>query len=254
MIMKRMVRLIVGLMGVTMDDAGPTGFLHPTTDVVGLRHSQSGRAFMSFVSYYRVSTTKQGASGLGLDAQRASVIAHVKGEPILAEFVEVESGRKDDRPKLVEAMSYAKKHKAVLCIAKLDRLARDVHFISGLMKSKVEFEACDMPQANKFTVHVMAAMAEHEAEMISTRTKQALAAAKARGTVLGGVRHDLGTARAVQTANADARRSNVLPIIESIRAAGVTTLKGIASALNARGVKTARGGEWTATQVSRVIA
>lgn len=208
---------------------------------------------MSFVSYFRVSTSKQGASGLGLEAQRAAVLAHTRGVEIVAEFFEVESGKRADRPQLAAAIAYAKRHKAVLVIAKLDRLARDVHFISGLMRSTVEFVACDMPVANKLTIHIMAAMAEHEAEMISARTKQALAAAKARGTVLGGVRHDLETARAAQTVNAQQRKANVLPIVESIQAAGVTTLVGIAGALNARGIKTARGGEWSATQVSRII-
>ncbi|MFG5121801.1 recombinase family protein [Methylorubrum sp. POS3] len=208
---------------------------------------------MSFVSYYRVSTARQGASGLGLDAQRAAVIAYTHGSEIVAEFTEVESGKRADRPQLAAAIAYAKKHKAILVIAKLDRLARDVHVISGLMKSGVEFVATDLPMANKLTIHIMAAMAEHEAEMISERTKKALAAAKTRGTKLGGVRHDLANARSVQTEQAQMRRANVLPIVEQIRGAGVTTLNGIAGALNARGIKTPRGGEWSATQVSRVV-
>lgn len=209
---------------------------------------------MSFVSYYRVSTARQGASGLGLDAQRAAVMAYTRGSEIVAEFTEVESGKRADRPQLAAAIAYAKRHKAILVIAKLDRLARDVHVISGLMKSGVEFVATDLPMANKLTIHIMAAMAEHEAEMISERTKKALAAAKVRGTKLGGTRHDLANARNVQTEQAQARRANVLPIVEQIRAAGVTTLAGIAGALNARGVKTPRGGEWSATQVSRIIS
>lgn len=209
---------------------------------------------MSFVSYYRVSTARQGASGLGLDAQRAAVMAYTRGSEIVAEFTEVESGKRADRPQLAAAIAYAKRHKAVLVIAKLDRLARDVHVISGLMKSGVEFVATDLPMANKLTIHIMAAMAEHEAEMISERTKKALAAAKVRGTKLGGVRHDLANARSVQTEHAQARRANIVPIVEQIRAAGVTTLVGIAGALNARGIKTARGGEWSATQVSRIIS
>src|ERR1700712_439742 len=120
-----------------------------------------------FVAYYRVSTQKQGTSGLGLEAQRASVLAHAKNGIILAEFTEVESGKRVDRPKLAEALKLAKRHKATLIIAKLDRLARNVHFISGLLESKVEFIACDMPLANKLTIHIMAAMAEHERDMIS---------------------------------------------------------------------------------------
>src|SRR5271154_4183939 len=143
-----------------------------------------------FVSYLRVSTARQGISGLGLEAQRASVAAFLNGGDwtLVQEVVEVESGKRSDRPALAEALRLCRKHRATLIIAKLDRLARNVHFISGLMESGVEFVAVDMPQANRFVVHILAAVAEQEADAISRRTKAALEAAKARGQKLGGRR------------------------------------------------------------------
>lgn len=145
-----------------------------------------------FVTYYRVSTARQGISGLGLDAQRQTVSQYLSGSTrtVLAEFVEVETGRKganalDRRPELRHALDLCKKSGATLLIAKLDRLAHNVHFVSGLMESKVKFVACDLPEANQLTIHIMAAFAEHEARRISERTRDALAAAKARGVVLG---------------------------------------------------------------------
>ncbi|WP_121886506.1 recombinase family protein [Sphingomonas sp. PP-F2F-G114-C0414] len=144
---------------------------------------QSRRA----VTYVRVSTARQGASGLGLDAQRSAVQSYASGVglSIIAEFVEVESGKRADRPQLTAALAACMLHRATLVIAKLDRLARNVHFISGLMESRCEFVAVDMPHANPLTLHLMAAMAEHEAAAISERTKAALAAAKVRGVRLG---------------------------------------------------------------------
>ncbi len=152
---------------------------------------------LTFVAYYRVSTERQGQSGLGLDAQKAAVAAYMRGLGELeAEFVEVESGRKDDRPQLAAALALCRRKLGrVLVIAKLDRLARSVAFISNLMESGVAFVAVDMPHANKLTMHVLAAVAEHEREMISQRTKAALAAAKARGTrwaILGRIRPGCG--------------------------------------------------------------
>jgi DNA invertase Pin-like site-specific DNA recombinase len=142
---------------------------------------------LRFVAYYRVSTDKQGRSGLGLEAQHAAVVAHVAAArgTVAAEFVEVESGRRRDRPQLAAALAAARARCAVLVIAKLDRLARNLHFVSGLMESGVEFVAADMPTVNRLTAHILAAVAEEEARMISARTKAALAAAKARDVRLG---------------------------------------------------------------------
>jgi DNA invertase Pin-like site-specific DNA recombinase len=142
-----------------------------------------------FVAYYRVSTAKQGRSGLGLEAQQEAVRSYLNGGAwqLVAEVVEVESGKRNDRPKLAEALRLCRLHEATLIIAKLDRLARNVAFISNLMESGVEFTAVDFPQANRLTVHILAAVAEHEAAIISTRTKAALVAAKARGRNLAGI-------------------------------------------------------------------
>jgi DNA invertase Pin-like site-specific DNA recombinase len=139
-----------------------------------------------FISYFRVSTARQGRSGLGIEAQRQAVAAYLTGRKPLAEFLEVESGRKSDRPMLAQALAACRVHRAVLVIAKLDRLARNVSFVSALKDAGVEFVACDFPQANRLTIHILAAVAENETRMISERTRAALAAAKARGTVLGG--------------------------------------------------------------------
>lgn len=146
---------------------------------------------LNFVSYLRVSTQKQGASGLGLDAQRNAVERFVGGAggTLIAEYQEVETGKGSDalvkRPTLKAALEFCRRRCAILVIAKLDRLARNVHFVSGLMESRAKFVACDMPEANELTIHIMAAFAEHEAKRISQRTKEALVAAKARGVVLG---------------------------------------------------------------------
>lgn len=208
----------------------------------------------NFIAYYRVSTDKQGKSGLGLDAQREAVRVFLNGAPLAEELVEVESGRKDDRPKLAEAMALCRKLKAKLVIAKLDRLSRDVAFISALMKSGVEFIAADMPDANKLTLHIMAAIAEHEREMISQRTKAALQAAKARGVKLGTPANlSKSQGNAVRAAEAVARASDLSPILADIRGSGATSLRQIAAALNGRGITTPKGGAWSAVQVSRMI-
>ncbi|CDZ31164.1 Resolvase-like serine recombinase, partial CDS, partial [Neorhizobium galegae bv. officinalis] len=140
---------------------------------------------MQYVAYYRVSTQKQGQSGLGLEAQQAAVKLFAGSHPIIAEYTEVESGKRDDRPQLEAALDHATKSKAVLVIAKLDRLSRDVHFISGLLKRNVPIKACDMPHADNFQFHIMAAVAEKEREMIADRTKVAIAAKRARGQEWG---------------------------------------------------------------------
>jgi DNA invertase Pin-like site-specific DNA recombinase len=211
-----------------------------------------------FVAYYRVSTEKQGRSGLGLEAQRSAVEAFLNGGSwkLVAEFTEIESGKRAGRPKLAEAVKAAKKHRATLVIAKLDRLSRNVAFIANLMEAGVEFVAADMPHANRLTVHILAAVAEHEREMISQRTRVALAAAKSRGIRLGN-RSNIEVAQArsrqIRIVQADQFASNILPVVLQIKGAGVQTLNGIAEALNARGLRTPRGGEWQAVQVKRII-
>jgi DNA invertase Pin-like site-specific DNA recombinase len=197
-------------------------------------------AYGKFVSYLRVSTQRQGISGLGLEAQREAVASYLNGGKwsLVREVVEVESGKRNDRPAIAEALRLCRLHRATLIIAKLDRLARNVHFISSLMESGVEFVAVDFPQANRLTVHIQAAVAEHEASMISARTKAALGAAKARGVKLGGQRGNLdrmgSMARKGNAASAIVRRAagakrneDLLPVIEDLRAAvrGVETVR-----------------------------
>jgi DNA invertase Pin-like site-specific DNA recombinase len=210
-----------------------------------------------FVTYCRVSTDQQGRSGLGLEAQREAVACYLNGGDwrLMGEFVEVESGKRADRPALLKALAACKRHKATLVVAKLDRLSRSVAFLSALMESGAEFVAVDNPHANKLMVHMLAAFAEHERDQISARTKAALAAAKARGTKLGNPRiaeAREGAVAALQGA-ADRHAANVLPVIRAIQQSGMTTLRDGANALNARGVQTARGGEWHATTVKNVV-
>lgn len=211
-----------------------------------------------FVAYLRVSTDKQGRSGLGLEAQAAAVAAYARMQDgdIVARFIEVESGKRNDRPELANALVACRKQKATLIIAKLDRLARNVAFIANLMESGVDFIAVDMPSATRLTIHILAAVAEHEREMISARTKAALHARKARGGRLGAPDPAIGSAVGVARvkARAAARALNVMPIIDSVRSSGIETLAGIAAALNARGIKSARGGSWHPATVARVIA
>lgn len=216
---------------------------------------------MLFVTYLRVSTDRQGRSGLGLEAQRAAVLDHVasKGQ-IAAEYVEIESGKKNDRPQLAHAMAEAKRIGAVLLIAKLDRLARNVAFIANLLEAGVEIAAADMPEANRFLLHVMAAVAEHEAQAISYRTRAALAAAKARGVALGwsmperrDEQRQASRRGAAQNAQkADRHAANVLPVILQIATTGAS-LRRIKDELNARGIKTSRGGKWHATTVRNAL-
>ncbi len=216
-----------------------------------------------FVSYVRVSTAKQGTSGLGLDAQRDAIAAYLNGGrwTLVAEVVEIESGKRNDRPKLADALRLCKVHGATLIIGKLDRLARNVAFVSSLMEAGVEFTACDFPQANRLTIHILAAVAEHEAAMISKRTKDALAQAKARGKVLGGFRGKVFTdaghaaALAARKARAKARGADLAPIVQELQAKGITSLGALARALTAAGIPTARGSStWSPMQVSRLLA
>lgn len=216
-----------------------------------------------FVSYLRVSTDKQGKSGLGLEAQRAAVAEYLNGGDwsLVSELVEIESGGKAARPKLAEALALCRAHRATLIVAKLDRLARDAHFLLGLQKAGVEFVAVDMPSANRMTVGIMALVAEEERRMISARTKAALAAAKARGVQLGGFRGTAGTAetaavaRAARTEAADGHAAALAPILRRIDPTGSTSLRTVAAALNAEGVPTSTGrGVWTAAGVARLRA
>lgn len=212
-----------------------------------------------FIAYYRVSTARQGRSGLGLEAQRSAVRAHLGSAALIGEYVEVESGRRNDRPKLTEALSACRVHNSVLVIAKLDRLARNVAFVSNLMEAGVEFEAVDFPQANRLTVHILAAVAEHEARLISERTRAALSAAKARGATLGGFKGRAGTkadcarARAARVHQANRRSADLMPIINTIRASGARSLRAIARSLNAQAILAPRGGLWSAAQVQRTL-
>jgi len=211
-----------------------------------------------FAVYYRVSTARQGASGLGLDAQRAAValyVAAVSGQ-VVAEFEEVESGKKSDqaRPQLAKALAECKRTGARLLVAKLDRLARNVHFVSGLMQSKVKFVACDLPEANDLTIHIMAAFAEHETKRIGERTRDALAAAKKRGVELGktgpaNLERHLGARKA----RADTFAERLRREIRGMQAEGMT-VAAMVKELNTKGVTTAQGGQWQSVQLRRVIA
>ena len=213
----------------------------------------------SFVAYYRVSTKRQGQSGLGLEAQESAVANHIRsaGGDLVAEFKEVESGRKSDRPELSEALEVAKKSKATLVVAKLDRLSRDPEFLFKLQNSGLPFVCCDMPQADKFTVGIMIVMAQKERDDISRRTKAALAALKARGVKLGNPRLAEATKASLRSrSKSDKRRqeaTRMFIIREIIHKGRVTTHSGIAECLNARGIPTARGGQWHTTTVRRLI-
>jgi len=218
------------------------------------------------IGYVRVSTQKQGNSGLGLEGQEHALqgYAQATGGLLLRTYKEVETGKRNDRPELAKALAHAKRSGATLVIAKLDRLARNVHFVSGLMESGVDFVACDNPHANKLTIHILAAIAEHEAEAISQRTKAALAAYKARGGTLGAARPEcrkltlaarLAGARASGRAakqQADAAYADLAQQVAEWRAAGMTQQE-IAARLNAEGHTTRRGKPWTQVQVLRVL-
>jgi len=219
-----------------------------------------------FVSYLRVSTARQGASGLGLEAQRDAVSRYLNGGSwtLVKEVVEVESGKRNDRPAIAEAVRLCRIHRATLVIAKLDRLARNLHFVSGLMESGIQFIAVDNPSANDLTVHILAAVAQSEAKAISERTKAALAAAKTRGVKLGGLRGPAATfaalsregsaaGAAVRAAKAAKRVEDLLPVMENICEEGNVSLRAIAAELNARGIETPRGSKWHPAQVQRIL-
>ena len=215
------------------------------------------------IAYYRVSTERQGKSGLGLEAQRTAVaiFAAGAGYTIASEHTEVETGKgadaMDRRPVLAAALAAAKKSKATICVAKLCRLSRDVHFISGLMSHRVPFVVAELgPDIDPFMLHIYAAVAEKERALISARTRAALAAKRARGEPLGSARiGEIAVAgRAAVAARADALAARVGPIVRSLQTDGVTTLTGLAEALNARAVPTDRGGAWHTSTVRNLLA
>jgi DNA invertase Pin-like site-specific DNA recombinase len=215
-----------------------------------------------WISYLRVSTDRQGKSGLGIEAQRNSVAEYLNGGQwkLVKEYVEVESGKRTDRPMLAEAVKACRAYGAKLVIAKLDRLSRDAHFLLGLEKAGIDFVAADMPNANRLTVGIMAMVAEEERRMISKRTKDALASAKRRGTKLGGDRGVVPSKRARALATealrtrAESRAADIAPIIKDLQAAGAESLRDIAKGLNDAGIPTPRGrGEWSAIQVKRTL-
>jgi DNA invertase Pin-like site-specific DNA recombinase len=223
------------------------------------------------VAYFRVSTKKQGESGLGLEGQAAAVetFGRQAGKPIIARYVEVESGKRSDRPELARALAHARRGKATLCVAKLDRLARNVEFLARVMNSEVDFVACDNPAANRLTLHILAAVAEAEAKAISERTKAALQAAKARGVKLGsarpghwngreearlaGLAKARGVAVKVRTKRATEAYADLLPAVTELRGEGLS-FQAIADELNGQGHTTRRGKPWNAVQVLRVLA
>ena len=215
------------------------------------------------VAYYRVSTARQGRSGLGIEAQRAAVARFAEAEEytLIAEFTEIETGKGADaldrRPQLAAALAAGKADKCPVIVAKLDRLSRDVAFIAGLMAQRVPFIVAELgADADPFMLHLYAALAEKERRLISERTRSALAARKAQGATLGNRRNAADAAargREVQKAEAASFAANVLPIIEALRASGVRDLRGLAAALNNRGVRTARGGRWHVSNVKNVV-
>ncbi|MEZ5732542.1 MAG: recombinase family protein [Paracoccaceae bacterium] len=217
-----------------------------------------------FIAYERVSTARQGQSGLGLAAQRSTIdaFAMARGGDLLGRFTEIESGRTADRPELARALQLARLTGATLVIAKLDRLSRNAAFLLTLRDSGVKFIACDMPEANDLTVGIMALVAEAEREAISRRTKEALAVAKARGVKLGNPNgaESLRRAgkggmalRAAVSANADAHALDLASVIAGIRSEGPTSLRSLAEELNARGMRTRRGGRWHVSNVRNLL-
>lgn len=216
----------------------------------------------ALISYVRVSTARQGRSGLGMEAQREAIsrFAASEGYEVLEEFMEVETGKGSDalsrRPKLAEALAVARRKKCAVVVSKLDRLGRDVHFISGLMAHGIQFIVTELgTNVDPFMLHLWAAIDEKELKVIQKRTKDALAAAKARGVVLGGPRLDEARiiGHQVIKENADQHAAKVLSVIQTVQRAGAKTLREIAAALNDKGVQTRRGGQWHASSVRNVL-
>ena len=217
---------------------------------------------MRYIAYYRVSTQKQGKSGLGLDAQRKMVSDFIasNGGELVSEFTEIESGKVDTRPELLAAMKQANLVGGRLLVGKLDRLSRDLHFITSLQKSKVEFIVCDLPGCDSFTINIYGALAQREREMISARTKAGLQAAKARGVKLGTnnlppelQQEASAKGVAIIKQNADSFASKVSTVIEGLQLQG-KSLRAIARELEGLNIQTARGGKWTPTAVRNALA
>lgn len=218
-----------------------------------------------YICYYRVSTADQGRSGLGLDAQRKTVLDFLNGNghEIVGEYTEIESGGKNDRPELQKALKACRLKKARLIVSKLDRLSRDLHFISELQRAGVPFVIAEMPDATELTIHIYAALAQHERKVISQRTKAALEQLKAKGVKLGNpcLRKgekipgggDTTTANKVRISKADEYAQDMISVIAEFQETGSTSLREIADDLNNAGYKTARGGQWHATSVSRIF-
>lgn len=237
--------------------------------------NSSSNGPIRLVAYLRVSTDKQGVRGLGIEAQRNAVTDYIRragpSAVLLGEYVEVESGRRSDRPELLKAIDHARNGGAILVIAKLDRLSRDVHFLTGLEKAGVEFVACDLPNANRLTVTILAAVAEHEREMISLRTKAALSVARERVALRGQRKHPQvkrlgnpygalalagrGNAKAVEArrAKAQATAERLRGVFESLSAEGNTSMRAMARTLNERGVLSPSGMSWHPNSVARIL-
>lgn len=224
-----------------------------------------------FITYYRVSTADQGRSGLGLEAQRKTVEDYLNGNghEIVGEYTEIESGGKNDRPELQKALKACRLKKARLIVSKLDRLSRDLHFITELQQAKVRFVIAEMPDATEMTIHIYAALAQHERKVISQRTKDALAVRKAQGVKLGNPhlgKGNIPTAKMIEKPGGDTTNANnarqtkanayaqdMASVINEAKEVGCDSLRDIADYLNNTGYKTARGGEWHATSVARVL-
>lgn len=220
---------------------------------------------MQVVTYFRVSTASQGRSGLGLEAQRHAVQTFCRNRACeaLAEYTEIESGKRNERPELLKALHHAKVTGATLVVAKMDRLSRNLAFLAALQDSGARFVAADMPEANELTVNIMGAVAQAEREAISTRTKEALQAAKARGVKLGNPNgaaalqragRGNGAAVAALKAGANDHATNLAPIIAHLKAEGLRSLRDLAGALNERRMLTPRGGKWHPTSVKNLLA
>lgn len=240
-----------------------TALPHPAA-AASLPRSSTAPSALRLIGYVRVSTARQGASGLGLAAQMDAIVrfAVERGALLVASLTEVESGRMNDRPQLARALHMARVTGATLVIARLDRLSRNAAFLLALRDSGVRFLACDMPEANNLTVGIMALVAEAEREAISRRTREALAAAKARGLRLGNPNGAAALRRAGKggsallaavRSNADRFAADLAPVVAEIRASGQTSLRAMAAALTARGIRTRRGGEWRVSTVRDLI-